>query len=87
LFLLVTFIALHMRPEGRVFVTWVRVAWDLVFAAVCVIVACNLRDSAWRIHGYAAHRIGVSRFFTPTTVRITFGVLGAIVITEAAVRL
>lgn len=67
--------------------TWVRVARDLVFAAVGVIVACNLRDSAWRIHGYAANRIGVSRIFTPTTIRITAGVLGAIVITETAVRL
>jgi hypothetical protein len=67
--------------------TWAGVGWGVVFGAATLMVAFNVRDSAWRIHGYMANKIGVNRLFTPTLVRVTCGILCAVSIADVAVGL
>jgi hypothetical protein len=67
--------------------TWAGVAWDVVFGVAALMVAFNIRDFAWRIHGSMANWIGVNRLFTPTLVRVTCGMLGVLSIADVAVSL
>ncbi|MEU2259069.1 hypothetical protein ABZ557_02075 [Streptomyces sp. NPDC019645] len=67
--------------------TWWETARDLVFVVVGLTVAFNVRDTADRIHGFAMGTIGISHWFTPTLVRITFGLLGAIFAVETLIGL
>lgn len=67
--------------------TWAGAGWGVVFGAATLLVAFNVRDSAWRIHGYMANKIGANRLFTPTLVRVTCGILCAASTVDVAVGL
>ncbi len=67
--------------------TWVGVGWGVVFGAAMLMVTFNVQDSAWRIHGYMANKIGANRLFTPNLVRITCGLLCAVSTADVAVSL
>lgn len=65
--------------------TWAELGRDVIFGAVTLLVAFNYRDVACRIHGFMANTVGVDRLLTPTTVRVTFGLLATMPIADIAV--
>lgn len=67
--------------------TWAEVGRDVVFGVATLMVAFNVGDFAWRIHSSMANRIGINRLLTPTSMRVTCGILGALSIADAAVSL
>lgn len=67
--------------------SWAAVGFDLVVGAALLAVACNVQDSAWRVHGFFANNVGVSRMFTPITVQLTCGVLSAVMVGQVAFAL
>ncbi|MFI1466287.1 hypothetical protein [Streptomyces wuyuanensis] len=62
--------------------TWAEFAWGLIFGAATLMVAFNVHGAAERIYSLAMNTVGVSRWFTPTLIRINCGLLGAIVVIE-----
>ncbi|MFD9970540.1 hypothetical protein ACFWYA_20690 [Streptomyces sp. NPDC059011] len=60
-------------------------AWNLIFVVVALAVALNPRDAADRTHDPAMNAVGVTRWFTPTLIRVTCGVLAVVVATESAI--
>lgn len=66
---------------------WGRTVYELGFGVAMMLVAFNVRDVAWRIHGYMANYIGVSVIFTPAVVRATGAVLGVSCIATGTVHL
>ncbi|MBT2383759.1 hypothetical protein [Streptomyces sp. ISL-11] len=64
--------------------TWAEFARDLTLGVAAVMVACNYRDAAWRIHGFLGGTGHVKRLLTPTTVRVTCGVLAAVSVMDIA---
>ncbi|MFD7755287.1 hypothetical protein [Streptomyces sp. NPDC059757] len=67
--------------------TWGELTWNLIFAALAFMLAFNVRDVAWRIHSLAAASIGVSRWFTPVTIRIAGAFLATAVTVEMLISL
>ncbi|MET8965580.1 hypothetical protein ABZX69_40005 [Streptomyces sp. NPDC004074] len=66
---------------------WSRAAYDLLTGAAMVAVACDVGDSARRLHRRVAGRPRVGAVLTPAVLRATAGALGAIGTTVGAVRL
>ncbi|MEV4681081.1 hypothetical protein [Streptomyces kurssanovii] len=67
--------------------SWAAVGFDLVVGAAMLAVACNVQDSAWRVHGYLADNVGVNRLLTPITVQLTCGVLAAVMAGQVIIAL
>lgn len=72
---------------GDALSTWAGVGRDVVFGVATWMVAFNVRDFAWRIHSSMANRIGINRLLTPTSMRVTCGILGALSLADAAISL
>ncbi|MFD9004156.1 hypothetical protein ACFV0T_24865 [Streptomyces sp. NPDC059582] len=66
---------------------WSRAVYDLGFGVAMMLVAFNVRNCAWRLHGYVASRPRVGVVLTPTVLRAAGAVLGVTGTTIGTVRL
>lgn len=57
---------------------WAGVGWNLAFWVAAVLVACNYRDAAWRIHSFITNTSGSNRLLTPVVIRFTCGALATV---------
>ncbi|WP_093615864.1 hypothetical protein [Streptomyces indicus] len=64
-----------------------RAAWSGVFALLCLGIAFNIRDVAFRIYQFTMYRgpFAPGFGFSPTLIRVVGGFLGAAVFVECAV--
>ncbi|MFH9264870.1 hypothetical protein ACH4KN_11500 [Streptomyces sp. NPDC017546] len=72
---------------GELMNAWAEVGRGVVLGAAALMVAFNYRDVAWRIHGFMANTVGISRLLTPAVVRFTCGALGVASIVSVLVDL